>query len=35
VEELSNSVASLFAHEAHADTLQLRRQVVEESLALG
>jgi retron-type reverse transcriptase len=35
IEELIHSVTSLFAHVAHADTLQLRRQVAKESLALG
>jgi hypothetical protein len=34
-EELTNSVASLFAHVAHADTLHLRRQVASDSLQLG
>ena len=33
--ELSNSVASLFAHVSHADSLQLRRQVVKVSRDLG
>lgn len=34
-EELADSVASLFAHIAHADSLQLRRQTTEDSLTLG
>lgn len=35
VEDLSNSVAGLFAHVAHADTMRLRRQAVNDSLDLG
>jgi RNA-directed DNA polymerase len=34
-EELTHSVASLFAHVAGADTLHLRRQMVEDSQSLG
>lgn len=35
VEDLTNSVASLYAHVAHADTRRLRRRLVEDSLVLG
>lgn len=35
MEEMSQSIASLFAHVAHADTLHLRRVLVEDSLDLG
>jgi hypothetical protein len=35
MEEMSPSIASLFAHVAHADTLHLRRALVEDSLNLG
>jgi len=35
MEEMSQSIASLFAHVAHADTLHLRQKLVEDSLNLG
>ena len=35
VEDLSVSVASLFAHVSHANTLQLRRTMAKDSLYLG
>ena len=35
LEDLSHTVASLFAHVAHADTLHLRQNIVQDSLLLG